>query len=179
MNIIDVFDFGEISIRVSPGKYVKFPIVDNKGLFPHYTYDTDLGDSYFLETFYGDDLNTYGIYKVQGGLKFLICAFTCQEEINDQAMNAIFNHFTFIIDKLKINTNFEMNLNVSELPYYEYELAVKVGDKYYRKFKIKDPQNLSNEELKEINDFPRALEVVNRYNNYITEMTERAFFKNK
>ncbi|MCW9549663.1 hypothetical protein [Klebsiella oxytoca] len=179
MNTIELQKYDSISVRVKPGSYITFPIVDNKGLFPQYISGTDFADSYLLETFYGEDLNTYGIYKVQSGLKFLICAFTCQEEINDHAMNAIFNHFTFIIDKLKIKTNFEMNLNVSELPYYDYELAVKVGDKYYRKFKIKDPQNLSNEELKEINDFPRALEVVNKYNNYITEMTERAFLKNK
>lgn len=49
MSIIPTEHFEEISIGVAPGEYVKFPVIDNKGLFMnHKRCKSDGG--YLLET---------------------------------------------------------------------------------------------------------------------------------
>ncbi len=72
-------------LEVSAGNIHKFPKVDNKGLFLHFR-KTEEDFKYRLETLLTEALPVFAIYKKEGCFSVLVCAFSSQEEINNEAM---------------------------------------------------------------------------------------------
>ncbi|HDY4931401.1 TPA: hypothetical protein RPG34_003226 [Yersinia enterocolitica] len=83
-----IIECESITLRVSPGEYHNFPIVDNKGLFAHYRRTNEDG-RFQLVTNLLEESETFAIYKKVGGFLILVCAFTSLEEINTEALAII------------------------------------------------------------------------------------------
>ncbi|BFI58894.1 hypothetical protein KD4_28390 [Yersinia pseudotuberculosis] len=83
-----IIECESITIRVAPGEYHNFPIVDNKGLFSHCR-RTSEKYKFQLATSLRDEAPTFAIYKRVGEFSILVCAFASLEEINSEAMEII------------------------------------------------------------------------------------------
>lgn len=77
-----------ITLRVSPGEYHNFPIVDNKGLFAHYRRTNEEGRFQLVANLLEESV-TFAIYKKVGDFLILVCAFTSLKEINTEALEII------------------------------------------------------------------------------------------
>lgn len=75
------------SVRIAPGEYFEFPIVDNKGLFPNY-FRTKSTFVFELQCNCIDNF-IYALYMRKANIAYLICAWEKKEEINDRAMEVI------------------------------------------------------------------------------------------
>lgn len=76
-----------VSVRIAPGEYFEFAIVDNKDLFPNFfrttsEFDVEIRCNHINEL-------TYALYKRKANIAYLVCAWEKKEEINDRAMEAI------------------------------------------------------------------------------------------
>ena len=84
----DLTTFEKVTLRIAPGEYHSFPLVDNKGVFTHF-YETQDEYSAFIRV--TPDVNNpiYALYKKYGNFQILICAFSTKDEINADAMKII------------------------------------------------------------------------------------------
>lgn len=83
-----IIECESITLRVSPGEYHNFPIVDNKDLFAHYR-RTNEECKFQLVTHLLDEPVIFAIYKRVGEFLILVCAFASFEEINTEALEII------------------------------------------------------------------------------------------
>jgi len=158
MSIISTTQYEELSIRVSPGKFVNFPVIDNKGIFKFHK--PSKGDAGFLlESIWMEDKNHYGIYKCVDGLAFLTAAFSSDEIITKSAALIILKSFPYLFTELKANIkeifpDLKISFHIGiEEPYYN-TLYVSVENEFIRLTEIKDPRNLSKKELYFLNEIP-------------------------
>lgn len=75
------------SVRIAPGEYFDFPIVDNKDLFPNY-FRTQSEFQFQLQCNCIDNF-IYALYMRKANIAYLVCAWANKDEINDQAMQII------------------------------------------------------------------------------------------
>ncbi|AST68978.1 hypothetical protein BFG07_09935 [Kosakonia cowanii] len=100
MRIIPINQFEEISIRVSPGKYEKFPVIDNKGLFVIQK-GCKVKTGYLLETYNAEDKSYYGVYTCVNGMAILTAAFSSDEVITKAVAIIILKSFPYLFADLK------------------------------------------------------------------------------
>ncbi|HBM2887562.1 TPA: hypothetical protein LVL12_005677 [Klebsiella oxytoca] len=173
MNTIELNDFSSVSVRAKPGVYVTFPIVDNKGVFDNYT-NTDLEDGFVLETLWGLNSNTYGIFEVKSGIKFLTCAFSSVTELNARATEIIFHQLPHMIEILGIDVTFSIHCMLADLPDYHYELEVRMNGLSFFISPIGNTENLTREEIGRIKRIPGALESIKRHNQFMRKAASKA-----
>jgi phosphopantetheinyl transferase (holo-ACP synthase) len=164
MSIIPIEQFKEVSIRVAPGEYVTFPVIDNKGLFMnHKRCKSDGG--YLLETVILDEVEYYGIYKCDRGIAFLTAAFSSKESISKSVAMIVLKSFPYVFADLKTNLrNIFPELKISlhmELvePYYN-TVYVSIENELIQFAKIKDPRNLTFSELNILSVIPELAEKI-------------------
>ncbi|MCW6644081.1 hypothetical protein NFB40_09970 [Yersinia ruckeri] len=83
-----IIECESITIRIAPGEYHNFPVVDNKGLFSHYRRTSEKYKIQLVANLL-DEPPTFAIYKRVGEFSILVCAFASLEEINSEAMEII------------------------------------------------------------------------------------------
>lgn len=83
----EVFEYESVSVRIGPGKYFEFPIVDNKNLFPHFFKATS--ESKLQLQTNCSDVRIHALYQRKGNIFYLVCAWEKIEEINDEALKLI------------------------------------------------------------------------------------------
>lgn len=79
---------GSFLLRIAPGEHQEFPVEDNKELFPHFR-KTSEEFKFRLDSFFGDDVQTFGLYKKVGDFAILVCAFSKPEDVNEEAKTII------------------------------------------------------------------------------------------
>ncbi|MBF6637882.1 hypothetical protein LLS47_21330 [Rouxiella badensis] len=84
----DLTTFENVTLRIAPGEYHTFPLVDNKGVFTHF-YETQDETSAFIRLIPDVNNPIYALYKKYGKFQILICAFSTKDEINAEAMKII------------------------------------------------------------------------------------------
>lgn len=151
MKKITTEQFEEISIRVEPGKYVKFPVIDNKGLFKTHK-RTEKSDGYRLESLTLDEFECYGIYKCEKGLAYLVAAFFSDDEIPESVAKLILKTFPYLLAELNINLKetfpeLKISLHMDLVEPYFHTLYASLDNEYIKIVKIEDPRNLSQNEL--------------------------------
>ena len=75
------------SVRIAPGEYFEFPIVDNKDLFPHF-FKTNSDFNFQVQCNCFEDF-IYALYMRKEKLAYLVCCWANKDEINEQAMQII------------------------------------------------------------------------------------------
>lgn len=83
----EIINCESASVRIAPGKYFDFPIVDNKGLFPSF-FKTNSDFNIQVQCNCINDF-IYALYLRKEKLAYLVCAWANKNEINDQAMQII------------------------------------------------------------------------------------------
>ncbi|QGY29050.1 hypothetical protein [Pantoea cypripedii] len=85
----DIIECESVSLRVAPGEYFNFPVVDNKGLFRHF-YKTSEEFKFQVQSSEPFEEDTiYALYGKKGDFAYLICAWDKKEEINDSALEIL------------------------------------------------------------------------------------------
>lgn len=79
-----IIECESFTLRVAPGEYQNFPVVDNKGLFPHFRKTDEVFINGF-EVYRTDNGPVVGIYKKVSSFAILVCAFSKMEGINTEA----------------------------------------------------------------------------------------------
>lgn len=87
-HIFDLINCESFSLRIAPGEYRSFPVVDNKGQFVHFR-KTDDKFIHMHEFYLSEDGPLVGLYKKVGGFSILVCAFYKLDEINQEAKEII------------------------------------------------------------------------------------------
>ncbi|MBS6740382.1 MAG: hypothetical protein KH310_20155 [Enterobacteriaceae bacterium] len=151
MSIIPTEHFEEISIRVAPGEYINFPVIDNKGLFQTHK-RTEKSDGYRLESIALDEFECYGIYKCEKGLAYLVAAFFSDDEIPESVSKLILKTFPFLLAELNINLKetfpeLKISLHMDLVEPYSHTIYASLDNEYIKIMKIEDPRNLSQNEL--------------------------------
>lgn len=157
MTIVDKDLYSNIALRVRPGTYVNFPIVDNAGVFEHYKC-SGKESGYHLETFYLDAGNQYGIYKNDSGISYLVSAFASSADVGNDSLEIILNHFPFLLKDLGFDIGYDLHINIENLPIFYYEVYLKVNGIFFLVSRIEDIDNLTTSEAELIKRFPGALE---------------------
>lgn len=151
MNITPTTQYEELRIRVSPGKFVTFPVIDNKGVFKfHKPSKHDAG--FLLETIMIEDKNHYGIYKCVDGLAFLTAAFSSDEIITKSAALIILKRFPYLFAELKANLkeifpDMKVSFHVGLVEPYNNTVYISIENELIRLAEINDPHRLSKNEL--------------------------------
>ncbi|WP_152560670.1 hypothetical protein [Pantoea sp. NGS-ED-1003] len=83
----NVIDCESISVRVAPGEYFEFAVVDNKDMFPHF-FKTSESFNIQLQCNCIDSL-VYALYERKGNIAYLVCSWEHKSEINDAALGII------------------------------------------------------------------------------------------
>lgn len=83
----EIIDCESVSVRIAPGEYFQFPVVDNKGLFPHFFRSESKSDLQ-LQTNCIDEY-FHALYQRKGNVFYLVCAWQTKEEINNAALDMI------------------------------------------------------------------------------------------
>ncbi|WP_312656839.1 hypothetical protein [Kluyvera ascorbata] len=174
MTIVDKDLYSNIALRVRPGTYVNFPIVDNVGVFEHYKC-SGKESGYDIETFLLDDGNCYAIYKNDSGISYLFSAFASSADVGDDSLEIILNHFPYLLKGLGFDIEYVLHTNIDNLPAFHHELYLKVRGTCYLVSTIEDIENLTALESKEINKFPGALESINKAQSYLHKKTIEAY----
>ena len=85
----DIIECESVSVRIAPGEYFNFPVVDNKNIFLHF-YKTSEEFKFQVQTSEPfEDETTYALYGKKGDFAYLICSWSKKEEINDAALEII------------------------------------------------------------------------------------------
>ena len=166
MSIIPTTQYEELRIRVSPGKYVAFPVIDNKGVFKFHK-PTKSDASFMLETIRMEDQNYYGIYKCVDGLAFLSAAFSSDEVITRSVAIIILKSFPYLFADLKKNLKdifpeLKISLHVGLEEPYSSTIYVSVENEYIRLTEINDPRNLGKNELYFLSSIPGLAEKIQK-----------------
>lgn len=174
MTIVDKNQYSSIALRVGPGKYVNFPIVDNMGVFEHYKC-SGKESGYHLETFYLDAGNQYGIYKNDSGVSYLVSAFASSTDVSDDSLEIILNHLPFLLKDLGFDIEYVLHTNVENSPDYYHELYLKINNIYFLVSRIEDIDKLTSLETESIKKFPGAFERINNARIYISKKIIEAY----
>ena len=83
----EIIECESVSVRIGAGKYFEFPIVDNKDMFPHF-FRANSDSNLQLQVSCLDEL-IYALYRREGNIFYLVCAWEKEEEINDEARKLI------------------------------------------------------------------------------------------
>lgn len=83
-----IIECESFTLRVAPGEYQTFPVVDNKGLFSHFR-KTDEVFIYGFEVYRTENGPVIGIYKKVGCFSILVSTFSKMEEINSEASSIL------------------------------------------------------------------------------------------
>lgn len=151
MSIIPIEQFEEVSIRVAPGEYVTFPVIDNKGLFMnHKRCKSDGG--YLLENVILDEVEYYGIYKCDRGIAFLTAAFSSKESISKSVAMIVLKSFPYVLADLKENLRdifpeLKVSLHTDLAEPYKSTVYVSIDNEFIRFCNINNPQKLNEIEL--------------------------------
>lgn len=174
MTIIDKNLYSQITVRAKPGIYIDIPIVDNKDLFEHF-HQSGKETGYDLETFCLDDVTQYAIYKNDSGISYLIESFTSKQEVSEESLKIILNHFPFLLKDLDFDVKYTLHINVENLPHFHYELYIKTNNIYYLVSRIENIDKLTLLEMESIKKFPGALERLNNARTYMYKKTAEAY----
>ncbi|MDU2939108.1 MAG: hypothetical protein E7B59_08065 [Enterobacteriaceae bacterium] len=164
MKILPTDQFEEIRIRVSPGELVSFPVIDNKGLFVNHK---GCGDKtgYLLESCYLDDSSYYGIYTCVHGMAILTAAFSSDEVISRQVALTILKSFPYLLAALKQNLRtifpeLKIGLHMDLIEPYYNKVYVSIENEFIQFSIIKDPRNLTQDELFTLSAIPGLAEKI-------------------
>lgn len=83
----DIIDCASVAVRIGPGEYFEFAVVDNKGLFPNF-YRTSQKFEVMVQCNCIEEF-IYAIYKRKGNIAYLVCAWEKKHELNDAAIELI------------------------------------------------------------------------------------------
>lgn len=179
MTILDSGIHSEVSIRIKPGAYVKFPVIDNKDLFDHY-HPVKKDDGYELITCCFDETRAFGIYRIESGLAYLIAALTDSKELTSPIATILLVYFPWVLHSLDADFSvlfpdlkYEISMDV-ESP-YACHLICNTGDKCFRASSFMNMNNLTPVEMVHIKQYPGAEEYIKKVAAYVRRKTEQAF----
>ena len=166
MTILDSGIHSEVSIRVKPGAYVKFPVIDNKDLFDHY-HPVKKADGYELVTCCFDETRAFGIYRIESGLAYLIAALTDSKELTNSISIILLAYFPWVLHSLGADffalfpdLKYEISMDV-ESP-FTCHLICNTGDKCFRASSFMSVSNLTPVEIAQIMQYPGAKEHIKK-----------------
>ena len=174
MTIVDINQTSHVTLRAKPGVYVGFPVVDNKGVFDHFT-TSNLEDCYVIDCLHDSDPNTFGLYKIESGIKYLIHAFSDKSELTVKTMDIIVNHFPHIIEVLGVEVKFKIATDISHMPKFHYEIIAEINGAPHIISTVADIEKLKPRETTRIKKFPGAFDAVGKYITLMAKKNQEAY----
>lgn len=86
-SINNIIDCESVSVRIAPGEYFEFAVVDNKDMFPHFFKTNDSFNVQLQCNCIGSFV--YALYERKGNIAYLVCAWELKSEINKAALELI------------------------------------------------------------------------------------------